>query len=528
MPMTVLGPTRQSQGLEDFAVYGFPGLLNIKSAPQEVADTDLTQAVNVYGSADGAVNMRRGMTTHGAQFSASPGLGMYRFFQQVLAGAPVATISKTIAQVGGTMWNVDTGTQIGGTNALGANAQAWSVAPCFDPTATGGATDCLAICTGDGGPYLFNGTTITTPAVWSTSVPNARWCAVVNGVLWFAGVKAQPNLVWGSGINAPETLPFYNEFTVSRPVTGLGVIGAGAQSALVVGMTKGLSVLSGVGPNTFFLQEIPSTDGVAAGRTMIAVDAIVYYLGNSAIYSFDGTTITPISTKVEPWILNDPIYPDFPMNGSRLTAWAYYYNRRVYFFYDSGQVGHPNTALVWDLNLQGWTIYTGPKLVAGCLLDAPGDASPPLPLVLDAMKGQAYNFDVFNSLSGVDDAGTTISATATTKYFKIGAAGTPKTLMRVYPEFFIATAFAGTFSAITDYGLSSSSVVVPLTQGAALWDVGLWDTALWSSGLQTFFKQRIDFNIEGEAFAFSVSTIDTNPPWKFVGASGTISQLGRS
>ncbi|GAC1430202.1 MAG: hypothetical protein NVSMB5_24520 [Candidatus Velthaea sp.] len=529
MGMTVIGPTRQDQGLYDFAVFGFNGLLNIKSAPQELNDNELTAALNIYGSTDGAVSQRRGMTLHGAQLSAVAGSGLARFFQQVINGVPQnPAVVKTLAQLSGNLYNVETLAQIGVVNVLGAAAQPWSIAQAYDPAHTGGASDCLVICTGSGGPYLFDGTSVTVPAAWTANVPSARWCALVNGVLWFAGVPSQPNLMWGSGLNAPETLPFYNTITTSRPVIGLGVLGAGAQSALVAGLTKGLAVIGGVGPSSFFQQEIPSTDGVAAGRSMITVDGILYFIGNSAIYRFDGQTISAISNKVEPWILNDASQQDFPMNGDRRISWSFYYNRRIYFVYDSGGVGYPNAALVWDLQLQGWTVMSGPKLYAAVLLDAPGDASPPLCLTLDATKGQVYNFDVLNAALGVDDAGMNFSTSVITKFFKIGDPGTPKILMRTYPEFFL-TKFGGQFLAQSDYGASSASAIIPVTSTAsALWDVSKWDVSFWAGGSANFVKQRTDFNLEGEAFAFGVSTNDSNPPYKFVGLSGTFSQLGRS
>jgi hypothetical protein len=458
---------------------------------------------------------------------------------------------------------------------------------------------------------------------------------LINGVLWFGGVPLQPNLVWGSALGGPENLPVYNEFNLSKPVTGLGLIGDDVQGALVVGFNEGHSIISGVGPGNFFIQDIPSEDGVAAGRSMVTVAGVLYYIGNTAIYRYDGSVPTPISTKVEPWILNDPLYPDFPMNGTRSQSWAFFYNQKIYFVYDSGPSGSPNTALVWDIRRQGWTIYSPFKFYAACLMDAPGDPDPPALVAIGATSGQVYNLDTYTlaaptpsttTVAGgalgsrtyfirntyvtalgesiissevsqvvaashllvvnspattgqssgwntyvsttagaetrqnggtpialgaafteptsglvtgaalptvnphqIDDAGTVISSVATTKYFKIGDPGTPKVLMRLYPELFLES-WGGSVVVITDYGSSASSqiVVVQNTQGA-LWDVALWDASVWAGGApRTFVKQRLDFNLQGEAFAFSITTSDTNPTYAIQGFSGSFVQEARS
>jgi len=516
---------RRNYGARDwskFAVYGFGGGLNIKSGPQELADNELTVAVNVYLRTDGMLEMRKGITKHATSLSATPIQGLFRFYQQVVSGAPVAVSAVTLAQVGGTMFNLDTAVQIGATNALGATAQPWSAVRIFDPAHSSG-TDVLVICTGSGGPYLYDGTTISTPAAWS-SVAGARWCQAVNGILWFGGIPTQPNLLVGAQVGYPETLPATNTFAVSKPVVGMGIIGFAPQASLVVGFETGFSVISGVGPLNFYEQEIPSSDGVAAPRSMLSVDGALYFIGTTSIYRFDGTSLPqPIGIKVEPWVQNDALAPDFPMNGNRTLSWAFYYNRRVHFVYDSGGVGHCNTMLVWDLLSQGWTVLSGIGAAMNCavLLDAPGDPDPHAVIIGSASSGQAYNWDVYNGTGqDVDDDGTVISSSFITKYFKIGQPGVNKRLKRVYIEIFAET-FGGAFFADTDYGANSSGSVVPVIgQGGAIWDSSTWDSGVWGGGALTFVKQRFDADLTFEALAFGIQTNDKNPPYRFQGTSG--------
>lgn len=532
MPLTVSGQ-RQFGQLNDneFSWYGMRGL-NINDAPEQLDDGDLTQAINVYLRFDGGVEQRRGITTHGSQLSASPGSNCFRFWQQVINGA-ASSAAYTLAQVGGNLYNGETGAQIGANNVLGVGALPACFAKIFDPNHTGGASDICVMTTGVGGPYAFDGSTVYTLPGAAAVTAGARWCAVVNNVLWLGGLPLQPNLIVGTLVGNPESEPFYQQIALSQPVMGLAVIGSGAQAQLVAGHRHGLSILSGVNPSNFILQEVPYDDGVVAGRSMLTDQGLLYFLGNRAVYTFDGAVITPISKNVQPWILNDPLYPDFPMNGDRTISWAFLWNNRYVLFYDSGGVGYPNTALVFDLVVQGWTVLTGLKLYGFCMKDAPGDATPYAALVMDATKGQLYNWDAFVNTTAynVSDNGAAIAAVVSSKYFKLGQPGTPKKLRRFYFELFLLGANpnlsinAGT---ISDYGTVVTTGIVSNTGIAgAEWDVSQWDQASFATGTLQYFQYRKDFNVVGEAFAFTINSNVVQPPWRWMGGSGVFVQGAR-
>jgi hypothetical protein len=520
-----------------FELFDFNGLLNINALPQSIQDNQLNAALNVYGTVDGGVTMRRGMAKRGNLFGATAGRNVVRFFQQVVSGAPVnpARLFLLGQADGGIMWNVDTGTQIGATGALGAAAKSWSTARIYDP-ATAGGTDILVICTGSGGPYLFDGTTISTPSTWAAFAGGARWCQVANGTLWFGGIPAQPTVLIQMAIGAPQT---YQElYVASYPITGLSVLGAGSQSGLVFGMTRGLGVSFGVNSTTLYVQEIPHEDGVAAGRTMIAIGGVVYFLGRFNIYVFDGQNIVPIGDNVRPWIINDPIQQDYPMNGDRSLSFSWYYNDLIMFAYDSGGVGYCNTYLVWHLKQRGWTVYSGPKLSGATLLDAPGDAFPTSCVTMDALTAQAYNWDVYNATGpnghGVDDAGQIIVTSVLSKYFRLAGAGTRARLLGVAPELFVEQ-FAGNIVLATDYGSASyTQALSAMSQGNALvWDQGNWDQTVWGgNAFLTYAVQnfQVDDNQVAKAFsfAFGIATNDQNPPYRFAGISGEFAVEGRS
>lgn len=624
-----------------FEAFGFQGLLNINALPHSVADNQLTVAQNVYGDVDGGLQMRRGMAVRGTEFSNSvPAKGVVRFFQEVVAGVPLsAPLRFLLGQSGGTLWNVDTDTQIGSTNALGSLAQPWETArindgaiPIGSPTtgtitavntgvsvtlptgATGvvaaltgtwvgtatlqasvdnvnwvsivdvsgnsaytsntttlintgsylyfrveataytsgtidvslqpvGPTDILVICTGSGGPYYFDGTNISTHPQWTQFAAGAKFCQVSNGTLWFSGIPSAPNTLVQMQIGNPSI--WQQTYSTSYPVTGLSVLGAGSQSGLFFGMTQGVGITFGVNSVDAYYQEIPHEDGVASSRSCIAVNGLVYFVGNFNIYVFDGQNITAIGDNVRPWIICDPNRTDFPMNGNRqLTSFSWYYNDFIYFAYDSGPVGYANTFLVWHLKQQGWTMLTGPKLAGATLLNAPGDSYPVQCVVVDATVSQAYNWDVFNGTGpnemGVDDAGAIIVTSILTKYFHLAGHGTQSRLIGITPELFVIQ-FGGQIVVVTDYAASSLLQVYSYVESgnALVWDQSSWNSANWggSAGL-TFVSipLQVDDTINGatpglpptHAFAFGVTTNDKNPPYRWAGLSGEYAIEGRS
>ena len=393
-------------------------------------------------------------------------------------------------------------------------------------------SDVLVMCTGVGGPYIFDGSIIYTPAAYS-AVSAARWVSAINGIGWFGGIPSQSNLavatLVGNHIETPQTF-----FSMTAPVTGLAPLGAGALGGMTVGHYKGLSVLYGTGSSNFFENDFIHTDYPDGGRTMISVNGLIFFLGSTAIWMFDGTNITRISDKVEPWILNDPLHPDFPMNGNRTLSFCWFYNNRLHFAYDSGNLGYCTAYLIFDLIVQGWTLFYGPKLSGACLLDAPGDADPHACVVMDATNGQAYNWDQYNGLGtnghGVTDNGAAIQAIFQTKYFKIEEPGCAKKIVRWYPELFVES-FTGQFTLTTDYGLTSYSQAMALAANEMTWDQSNWDQANWASAAPVFFQPKLevgeltpltDTTGEFEAISFGIQNNASDPPFQFAGASGDI------
>lgn len=452
-------------------------------------------------------------TGQGVQPLAVPGATGYKVYRN--SGAGFKLMSDGTIGSGSTTTYTDNGT---GTET--------ATTPPGSNTAGVAPSDVAILCTGSAGPYLWDGYKASTPADWTTNAPAAKYVQVVNNIVFFGGISIQPNLLVGMKVGHPETFALVNEDAISLPIMGLGIVGAGAQAYLIVGMPKGLAVISQYGL-IVSENDLPMSDGVVGYRTMISVDGYCYFVGGFGIYVTDGVNVRKISDQVEPWILNDPLYPDFPMNGDRTLSWAMYFNNRIYFWYLSNT--HFQTALVWDVRLQGWTVYSiasgGPELIAGVVLNAPGDTVPPTAVAAGYLTSQLYNFEVYNGTGhNVDDASTTIKTSVLSKYFKVGLAGHDKQLQRCDFEFFLDSTggFGGVALAQTDYGASSAAQVVTPVAAGALYDSAIFDTSVFASGTRNYVKQRMDTMLRFEAVAFGCQTSDSNPPYIFAGASGVM------
>jgi hypothetical protein len=492
------------------------------------------------------------MSAYNTHTTSSSSLILARFYQDIKNGAVISPeTTKLLGQVGNTLYSIPSGsgawTSIGTINSGGVAAQPMSWARIQnpnDPNFVSGLTDCIVICTGSGGPYVYDGANLYTPAAWS-SAASALWCAVINGILWFGGIPTAPNQIFGTGdgvITSMETLPGFRNFVLSSPVTGLCAAGSGPNGALVVGCNGGISVIYGTGPSTFYKQDLPLGDGVTAGRTLVSVDGTVFFLAHNAIYQFDLVSVPRIiSKKITPWVQNSQFVGGYPMTQNRGLSWACVYNNRYYLGYCS-VTATPDTILVYDLIVGGWTVLRPNNGAASMIiLDAPSDPDPYEALIGTATTAQAMIWDYVstNPQSAAYDDGPTntvpVLAACATKNFRLGVPGTNKFLARYYPELFLAgSPWTGYLTVNVDGGSSAVQSVVTTGSMALgfLWDTGKWDVSTWG-GTTTLVRfgpplTRCDFSIQGSEFSFGMQNQTAQPPWMFVGGTGVYNQYGRT
>jgi hypothetical protein len=234
------------------------------------------------------------------------------------------------------------------------------------------------------------------------------------------------------------------------------------------------------------------------------------------------------------------------MLGDRTSYWCYYYNNRLGIVYDSAGAGVLNTILVYDLVNQGWTVYqTADPFIAFAALDGTGDPAPTQGVKFNQNNAAQWFWDVNSSGVNTADAwngttGTNIAASFQSKYYKVGLPGTPKVLMRWYPEMF-ASSINGYFNLVNDYGSNTSTNANFTSTSAqafydgagsfvAKYDNGSTPVTNWGTGALAFFGApgtRQDANLRGEAFSFGFSSTTQLQPWIFQGLTGTYAQHAR-
>ncbi len=512
--------TKGSAGSQEFGTYSFSGGLNVRQyrSPQLMGDDELQQALNGYVTA-GGFSTRWGMASKISAIiaGANPVIGLARFFQQVKNGANVST-AITLAQIGSTLYNADTKASIGSIGA--ANPMSWvRCQDPNDPNFVSGNTDVIVICTGSGGPYVYDGTNLYTPAGWS-SAAGARWCALVNGVVYFSGVATAPRKVFGTGDGIGksfETLDATAQFSVSNPVTGLCALGTGAVASLCVGQNNGLTVIYGTGPGNYSQQDVPFFfDGPVSGRAMVYEAGIMYFLGDQAVYAFDGNQVYPISAKIEPWLLNDTAAGGYPLNGDRTKSFAFVSANRLEIGYINGNGSVPNMVLSYDLLLRAWTVQQpNPGIYCAAAMDAPTDPSPASIIVGSSSAADIYTWNVEPAIGAVNtDAGNAITSTLQTKPYKLGAPGTAKVLTRTYPEFALNGAITGTQTVTTDYGATTAT--------------NNFSDATNTQHALIAPTSRQDWNAQGDAFSFTVQTTGGSAAWTLTGLTAVFKQQGRA
>lgn len=523
-----------------FAVKGFAGGINVKDVPQWIGDSDLTMALNGYLKPGGGFASRMGMTlktTLGAT-STTPISGLARFYQEIKNGSAVVSSPFSVAQVGNQLYNVDTNTAIGtiGTGFM----QCVHAQDPNDPNFTSGLTDVLVICTGTGGPYVYDGVNLYTPAGWSAAA-GAKYCAVVNGIIYFGGIPGAPNQVFGTGNGqlgdvSMETLPAWRNFAYTGFVTGLCALGSGAQAVLCVGRQDGATLLGGTGIDNYYQQDVPFGDGVTP-YTMLPVPGGLIFLGNQAVYFFDGYNPPQrLSDKIEPWVLNDALTGGYVMS-SRTSCFAWVYENRYHLAYNSTFVtgSGANTILVYDLIEQGWTVLvTTPGISCATLLNAPGDSAPWKCLVGSSQGYQVFNWDV-EPVAGqpATDNGVPFIITFQTKFYTLGVPGTNKVLTRLYPALFVSGSFEASVLAQSDYGntQSAETFLAAVQNANNEWDQAQWDVGQFggSTSWIPFVAPatRTDFDsLEGDTFSFGIQTNAATSPFIIGGFTGAFHQRG--
>jgi hypothetical protein len=205
----------------------------------------------------------------------------------------------------------------------------------------------------------------------AAAAPKAKYLATTKGFLIAANTNdsvngACPQRVWWPALNDPTNWPTpggvtaaefqssYNDlFGTGGFIQGIAGNLGNADAAIFQEHMLWRATYSGP-PSTFEFFPAAGMRGCSAPGSIIALNGIVYYLGEDGFYAFDGAQSDPIgANKVDKtfWADVDPVYL------LRMSSGIDPINRQVWWSYcGQGNGGVPNRLLVYQWQLRQWGI----------------------------------------------------------------------------------------------------------------------------------------------------------------------------
>jgi hypothetical protein len=184
-----------------------------------------------------------------------------------------------------------------------------------------------------GSLYQYNG--VTTSAIVPS--PAGKCIAFHKNRVWTAGVTGDPGRLRYSEIGDGETWPILNYIDVEKnsgePIEDITPF----QDVLIIGTRTGLWTLSGAGPDTFVLNRLPTSTGIAPGRTIIPTPYGAVCAGRSSVQLLTEGILTPISK---------PISSTYGLTGDFMAG---------SFIDDSAYILDITSGVTWVINLQTGT-----------------------------------------------------------------------------------------------------------------------------------------------------------------------------
>jgi len=148
--------------------------------------------------------------------------------------------------------------------------------------------------------------TLVAPLSTTASGPIPRYLAYQGGVMFAAGMTANPTRLYYSLANQPWSLYDYLDFGTGYDtdrITGLHAF----QGVLAVFKERSIWILSGNSSDTFYRRKVVPGIGCRSHHSIVEVDDLLYFLGEDGFYAFDGTDARKISDLFN---VPDPIGPD--------------------------------------------------------------------------------------------------------------------------------------------------------------------------------------------------------------------------
>jgi hypothetical protein len=334
-------------------------------------------------------------------------------------------------------------------------------------------------------PYLYTGT--GNAAALGGSPPNATMVAFHKNMAFAAGNSAAPSTLYFSDLGNIENWTTGLSGNVSVETNDGSIIRAifPGYDALYIFKDNSIWRLSGDDKDTFQLQRMISNVGVTSVNAVSLVSNDFFMTSSQGdVYIYDGAVdLKLISTKVEG-----------TTHSANFSRFQYVstvtFDKDYYVSFSNTGSSSNDRILSFDSFHLAWTKFFGFNANA---LAVANDGTGKDMIVFGDYSGFVYKYP-----SGTDDAGTSISTSYTTKYFRFPEAAPTKDfkLLRVFAN--QQGNYNLTVETRKDFEGTGTTTDLSLAGGGSLWGTAVYGVD--SYGGQNLITGRIEVNKEGDFF----------------------------
>jgi hypothetical protein len=359
------------------------------------------------------------------------------------------------------------------------------------------------------------------------SPPIAEKIVVFQNFVFLAGNDTYPYRLYFSndGNEIIWTATDYIDIgDLTSPITGLAVL----YNTLYIFTRRGIFSLRGYDRDTFIVDDVNSSVGCVAYKSIVKVDNNLIFLSDRGIYSFDGIQVHYISEKVQVFIEN--------LNYTRtdkVVAEIYKAKNQVWFSVSTGSNSNNNEVLVMTYDTTGsensiitknevaFAEYTGMAFNVFGLETSTTE--------LDRLYAGDYAGLMFQQDYGNNDNGLGIAFKVKTPPIDMGA---PEQFKR-FRYMWIFNKQEGNYnlsvSYVTDFGFGGSTTTISLSVvgNTSLWGTMVWGVDPWGGG--KIVKSRVGFKAKGHFMEITFENSGSEQPIVIKGFSicAQLKNIGR-
>ena len=277
------------------------------------------------------------------------------------------------------------------------------------------------------------------------------------------------------------------------------------KQAILVFTDKTLHAMKFIGPPfTFGLQELSKNITIMSPKSAVAVDDVVYWMGQDIFYVYAGG-----QTQQLPCTVKDKVFLDMNKEQSeKVYAGVNSQFGEIIWFYPSASSSDNSNYVIFNYNDKTW--YYG-TLARDVWLDK---GLRPNPIAADG--GYLYNQE-----TGFDDDGSAMESFIESAPIDIGDGDKFSFIRRVIPDI--------TFTGSTALSSPNATFTIKARNfpGASFDDTGSGTTSRTSTSPIEKFTEKLDVRVRGRSFALRVESEALGCKWKLGSPRVDIRQDGR-